>query len=638
MYHASRKSKLAVIGLALLSCCGVVDSAEKIVAGRGDAKIQTSAIALSDCGESIVSKTAKTTGSVSTANAVGTDCPVSPSVPARITYPSTSTTGTDAIVWEASSNATSYVLEVSQNGAAFVIVQSIKSSSYLPLTYTPATARANGTYIYRVKACDQLCSDYLVGNTMVVSIPPTIATFSASPTQILSGANTTLTWSSSNASSCSLAGATVAVSGSKTFSGLTATTAYTLNCSGSGGSTSATTTVTVLPPPTIAAFSASPTLIAQGGSSTLSWSTSNATSCTLAGSSVGVNSSKTFSNIAATTTYALSCSGAGGSVSASITVAVHPKITSFTVSPTQIAAGGNSTLTWAATNASACSVNGTAATSPFTVNTINATTTYTLTCTGAAGTTPATATATVTVVPPPTVSISPSPATITKGGSSKLSWSSTNATSCTINGAAVSGSSKDYTNIQNTTSYTLSCSGIGGTRTASTTVTVVPPPAAPTNLQTQANSQRVWVLIHADVPFLVPSYLAAGEGSATVSWNAVTGAIEYRYRVFVDGQWSNWISVGANTFANVSNAGSGDVMFEVVACDAYGCSSSCDSSGCMPVATSTTIVVSMWQNVGLCDPITGKQKQRCIDGRYCTVDSIRELEGVCSQNVKPCGT
>ena len=87
---------------------------------------------------------------------------------------------------------------------------------------------------------------------------------------------------------------------------------------------------------------------------------------------------------------------------------------------------------------------------------------------------------TVTVTsPPPTCSISASPSTITRGSSSTLTWSSTNATSCTGTGPSAWSGSKGLSGSQSvsptsTSTYGLSCTGSGGTRTCSTTVTVVP--------------------------------------------------------------------------------------------------------------------------------------------------------------------
>ncbi|MGB2580458.1 MAG: hypothetical protein WBC83_02080, partial [Minisyncoccia bacterium] len=125
--------------------------------------------------------------------------------------------------------------------------------------------------------------------SMVVLEPPATATLSASPTSIAYGAASTITWSSTNATSCTAGGAwsgAKATSGSVGTGALTASQTYTLYCTGAGGN-SATQSITVAvgaaPAPTVT-FSASPTTVANGGSSTGTWSSSNATSCTASGS------------------------------------------------------------------------------------------------------------------------------------------------------------------------------------------------------------------------------------------------------------------------------------------------------------------------------------------------------------------
>ena len=107
---------------------------------------------------------------------------------------------------------------------------------------------------------------------------------------------------------------------------------------------------------------------------------------------------------------------------------------------------------------------------------------YTVRAKDAAGnnsaqTTPVSAT-TQAVAPtsPPTITISASPTSITIGNSSTLTWSGTNATSCTASGAwsgtkATSGT-QTLTNLTTMGTYTLTCIGAGGTATQSATVSV----------------------------------------------------------------------------------------------------------------------------------------------------------------------
>jgi phospholipase C len=264
------------------------------------------------------------------------------------------------------------------------------------------------------------------------------------------------------------------------------------------GSTAPTVTIT-----------ASPTSIAAGASSTLTVAATNATSVTVTGSdgssytmpaAGGTQSVKP----AKTTTYTATANGASGSTPATATATVTvggastaPTVT-ITANPASIAAGGSSTLTVTATNATTVTVTGSdgssktlAATGGTLTVTPAATTTYTATATGATGTTPATATATVTVTgsAAPTVTVVANPTTIVAGTSSTLTIVATNATSVTVAGsdgtsytlaAATGGIQKVSPSA--TTTYTVTATGAGGSATATATVTVTaapPPPPAP---------------------------------------------------------------------------------------------------------------------------------------------------------------
>ena len=233
--------------------------------------------------------------------------------------------------------------------------------------------------------------------------PAPTTSLSASPTTITNGNSTTLTWSSTDATSCTSGGFATggATSGSATVSPSTTTT-YTVSCTGSGGTTSGTQTVTVNPAATpTASLSASPTSVGSGGASTLTWSSANASSCTGSGFATGnATSGSVTVNPLSTTAYSISCTGAGGTANSSATVTVVPAATaSLTASPTSVTSGGSSTLTWSSTNATSCTGTGFAtgnATSGSVVVTPGATTAYSVTCTGTGGSGSASATVTVT--------------------------------------------------------------------------------------------------------------------------------------------------------------------------------------------------------------------------------------------------
>lgn len=142
-----------------------------------------------------------------------------------------------------------------------------------------------------------------------------------------------------------------------------------------------------------ASVSLSPASISAGYSSALTWSSTNATSCTGTGFSTGGALSGTVSvSPSQTTTYSVSCTGAGGTATASATLTVtapssSPSI-SLTASPSVVTAGGSTTLSWTSSNTSYCSstqFDTVGATSGSITITPNASTNYTVTCTGVSG-------------------------------------------------------------------------------------------------------------------------------------------------------------------------------------------------------------------------------------------------------------
>lgn len=241
------------------------------------------------------------------------------------------------------------------------------------------------------------------------------ATLSASPTSVAYNGRSTLTWSSTGATSCTAGGPwsnSGTLSGSGLTNPLTSNTTFTFYCTGPGG-TSPTQSVTVSAASTCpngyayinsscvacgnggctgaggsasnplgslvcingannpqfcstftptASLSASPTVIDQGQSSILSWSSTNATSCTgtgfTAGGSSGTRSTGILNN-PGTSNYQVVCTGAGGTSApafASVEV-LSPNVT-ISASPTRVQAGANSQISWSASGVKSCTVTG----------------------------------------------------------------------------------------------------------------------------------------------------------------------------------------------------------------------------------------------------------------------------------------
>src|SRR6185295_11348884 len=85
--------------------------------------------------------------------------------------------------------------------------------------------------------------------------------------------------------------------------------------------------------------------------------------------------------------------------------------------------------------------------------------------------------------PPPTVDILANgvqgPITIAYNATASLSWTSTNATSCTVTPGSYTGTSNTGVTtapLTASTTFTINCTGAGGTATDGVTVDVTPPP------------------------------------------------------------------------------------------------------------------------------------------------------------------
>lgn len=160
---------------------------------------------------------------------------------------------------------------------------------------------------------------------------------------------------------------------------------------------------------------------------------------------------------------------------------------SLVADPLTVSLQGSSTLAWAVSNADSCTASGgwsgaKGLNGSETVGPLASPTTFTLTCSGAGGTGSRSVTvATVGSIPAPTVSISALPTSVLVGGVSTLAWQSTNATTCVASGGwtGEKGSSGSETvgPIDRTTTYSLACTGEGGSASADSLVSVAVAPS-----------------------------------------------------------------------------------------------------------------------------------------------------------------
>ena len=244
--------------------------------------------------------------------------------------------------------------------------------------------------------------------------------------------------------------------------------------------------------------------IALGTSTQLTWLSANATSCTASGAWSGAQATSGSVTLtpatAGTLAYTLTCSDAFGTSAANtanltVTSGTAPAAPTMTLTPTSVPVGGSATLTWSSANAASCAASGnwsgTQATSgSLTITpTVVGTETFSLACSNTGGTSPSSSVAlTVTpelVVPAaPTLTLAASSIAVTQFTS--ISWSSTNATTCTATGSAntlalgtwsgviqPSGTFTQAPTIAGTYTYSLACSNAAGTSPTSTVTLTV---------------------------------------------------------------------------------------------------------------------------------------------------------------------
>lgn len=152
-------------------------------------------------------------------------------------------------------------------------------------------------------------------------------TISANPTAVNSGASSLLTWNAKNSTSCSgtgsWSGSKAATPGDHTelMTNITSNRTYTITCTNGTVGAWAAVDVTVNPSAPTVTLTATPSNVSSGGSTSLSWTSTNATSCT---ASVDWNGSKALSsnsspevktNLTSNKTYTLTCTNAFGSAS-----------------------------------------------------------------------------------------------------------------------------------------------------------------------------------------------------------------------------------------------------------------------------------------------------------------------------------
>ncbi len=346
-----------------------------------------------------------------------------------------------------------------------------------------------------------------VGDTKVIAaVPRPTVSISANPTTVGTGARTTATWSSSNVQAGTCTEYVVRAqgqpnafassqSGSQQTPPLTQSGWLEIDCQDLTGAWAVATapfTVSGTNQPPTVSISPNPAYVRLGSASTISWSSQNASSCSVAGpsfSASGVSGSKSTGNLLTVGdyTYTITCPSPFGFPDATGLTDVYavdlPAIF-FAASPSSVLPGGLSTLTWTCPNPPYTSSTGDthystggAASGSAGVNPLQ-TTTYSVTCNAAGGLTTG-GSAQVTVLQP-SLTITATPNKVKKGSTATIVWSATNVTagSCRVagtDGSSWSGSSGSQSPIINApTTFTLACSVPSGPLSQSVTVGLIP--------------------------------------------------------------------------------------------------------------------------------------------------------------------
>ena len=291
--------------------------------------------------------------------------------------------------------------------------------------------------------------------------------------------------------------------------------------------------------PVITSFAASPATIAKGQSATLSLSATGATTLSINQGIGSVSGNARKVSPTTTTTYVLTATNAGGSTTASATVTIPkpPTISKFTATPAAVLAGQASQLAWTNTGATMVTLDqgiGAVTGTGYAVHP-SVTTTYTLTAINVSGS--LTAKVTVIVGAPVINNFWATTTTAGPGIPGTLQWSTTGATSLTIDHGVgtVTGSSVAVSPTA-TTTYKLTATNAAGSASATAVVNYMP--------LTTVNS-RLFYSEHA--LFIIPT-------SSQVTW---TGASSWD-SVYSTANVNSYVATLKSTFPN-------DYFFVVVA-------------------------------------------------------------------------
>ncbi len=300
---------------------------------------------------------------------------------------------------------------------------------------------------------------------------PVINSFDASPSSINSGEKSTLEWDVSGAMSVIISPDV----GSVSTKGVRAVspkkdTVYTLTASNASSKTNQTVSITVTEPEASDEPAYEPMKPPPAPSHP---SSSQSTTMTVNPPGEGEDTGSS--------PFPVESSAPSGS---------PPVISVLSASPSSVTSGSCTTVSWMVSRATTVTIypgGGSVPSSGSGQACPSSTTTFVLTASNSYGSVQRSCTVTVSGPPPPSNppvigNFTANPTGISAGGCSTLSWSTSGATSVTVNpGGAVSGTGSAQACPSGTTTYTLTATNSAGsvTRTATVTVAAAPPPPTP---------------------------------------------------------------------------------------------------------------------------------------------------------------
>lgn len=278
-------------------------------------------------------------------------------------------------------------------------------------------------------------------------------------------------------------------------------------------------------PRPIVTLIAEPPIVTGSGSTRLKWNSARAKACTASGAWSGTKATSGFETVAAIAsarTFSITCSNRGGAETKSVTVYVQsappPAVptVSLRLDPNVVDDGALATLEWTSDNATSCRASGAwsgvrATVGSETIGPVRGSRVFSLSCSGPGGTASQSVAAqpdgAVPLPPPPDVTLSLDRMVVTSGTAATIAWSAKRSSSCVASGAwsgpRPAAGSEATGPLHASSTFSLSCTGPGGTVSRTVAIHVsAPPPLVPT-------------LTFA----AVPSTIRSGEG-ATLTWAA----------------------------------------------------------------------------------------------------------------------